>query len=46
MDWCSKGDRLEDIAGLAWPFLQAAGDRSSTQALVEVLIAEITTVLF
>ncbi|MCP2728322.1 type 2 isopentenyl-diphosphate Delta-isomerase [Limnofasciculus baicalensis] len=36
-----------DIAGLAWPFLQAAAE--STEAvneLVQLLIAEITTVLF
>ena len=36
-----------DIAGLAWPFLQAADEsEAALQALVEVLIAEITTVLF
>lgn len=36
-----------DIAGLAWPFLQAAAEsEDSLHALVEVLIAEITTVLF
>jgi isopentenyl-diphosphate delta-isomerase len=36
-----------DLAGLAWPFLQAAHDSDATlQLLVEVLIAELTTVLF
>lgn len=36
-----------DIAGLAWPFLQAAAQsEAAVDALVEVLIAEITTVLF
>ena len=36
-----------DIAGLAWPFLQAADQsEAAVDALVEVLIAEITTVLF
>jgi isopentenyl-diphosphate delta-isomerase len=36
-----------DIAGLAWPFLQAADEsEAALYALVEVLIAEITTVLF
>lgn len=36
-----------DIAGLAWLFLQAADEsEAALQALVEVLIAEITTVLF
>lgn len=36
-----------NIAGLAWPFLQAAAEsESALHALVEVLIAEITTVLF
>ncbi len=36
-----------DIAGLAWPFLQAADEsEAALQALVEVLIAEIITVLF
>lgn len=36
-----------DIAGLALPFLQAAAEsEAALQALVEVLIAEITTVLF
>jgi isopentenyl-diphosphate delta-isomerase len=36
-----------DIAGLAWPFLQAAAQsEAALHALVEVLIAEITTVLF
>jgi isopentenyl-diphosphate delta-isomerase len=36
-----------DIAGLAWPFLQAAAEsEAALHALVEVLIAEITTVLF
>ncbi len=36
-----------DIAGLALPFLQAAADsEAALHALVEVLIAEITTVLF
>lgn len=36
-----------DIAGLAWPFLEAAAEsEAALHALVEVLIAEITTVLF
>lgn len=36
-----------DIAGLAWPFLQAAAEsEEALHALVEVLMAEITTVLF
>lgn len=36
-----------DIAGLAMPFLQAAAESETTlHALAEVLIAEITTVLF
>jgi isopentenyl-diphosphate delta-isomerase len=36
-----------DIAGLAWPFLQAAADSTAAvDALVQLLIAEITTVLF
>lgn len=36
-----------DIAGLAWPFLQAAAaSEAALHDLVEVLIAEITTVLF
>lgn len=36
-----------DIAGLAWPFLQAAVEsETALYELVEVLIAEITTVLF
>ena len=36
-----------DIAGLAWPFLQAAAEsEAALHALAEVLIAEITTVLF
>ncbi|PSM45659.1 type 2 isopentenyl-diphosphate Delta-isomerase [Chroococcidiopsis sp. CCALA 051] len=36
-----------DLAGLAMPFLRAAADSESTlHALAEVLIAEITTVLF
>jgi isopentenyl-diphosphate Delta-isomerase len=36
-----------DIAGLAWPFLQAAVESETTlYELVKVLIAEITTVLF
>lgn len=36
-----------DIAGLAMPFLQAANESNAAlEALVEVLIAEITTVLF
>jgi len=36
-----------DIGGLAWPFLQAAVEsEAALHALVEVLIAEITTVLF
>ena len=36
-----------DLAGLAWPFLQAAAEsEASLNSLVDVLIAEITTVLF
>ena len=36
-----------DLAGLAWPFLQAASESDmALQELVEALIAEITTVLF
>lgn len=36
-----------DIAGLAWPFLQAAAESTAAvNELVELLIAEITTVLF
>jgi len=36
-----------DIAGLAWPFLQAAAEsEAAVYALAEMLIAEITTVLF
>ncbi|MFE1743806.1 type 2 isopentenyl-diphosphate Delta-isomerase [Coleofasciculus sp. H7-2] len=36
-----------DLAGLAWPFLQAAVEsEDALDALVEVLVAEITTVLF
>ncbi|MDZ8260458.1 type 2 isopentenyl-diphosphate Delta-isomerase [Nostoc sp. ChiQUE01b] len=36
-----------DLAGLAWPFLQAAAEsEAALYSLVEVLIAEITTVLF
>lgn len=36
-----------DVAGLAWPFLQAAQESAaSLHSLVDVLIAEITTVLF
>lgn len=36
-----------DIAGLAWPFLQAAHESAvALDALVNVLIAEISTVLF
>ena len=36
-----------DIAGLAWPFLQAAAEsEAAVNELVEVLIAEIATVLF
>lgn len=36
-----------DLAGLAWPFLQAAhGSEEAIIALVEVLMAEMTTVLF
>ncbi len=36
-----------DLAGLAWPFLQAATDSpEALQELVNLLIAEITTVLF
>lgn len=36
-----------DLAGLAWPFLQAAHEsEAALQALVDILIAEITTVLF
>lgn len=36
-----------DLAGLAWPFLQAAAESpEAVDALVQLLIAEITTVLF
>lgn len=36
-----------DIAGLAWPFLQAASEsQEAVYTLTELLIAEITTVLF
>ena len=36
-----------DLVGLAWPFLQAAAESvEAVDALVQVLIAEITTVLF
>ena len=36
-----------NIAGLAWPFLQAAAEsEAASHALAEVLIAELTTVLF
>lgn len=36
-----------DIAGLAWPFLQAAVDSTeAVDALVQLLVAEITTALF
>jgi isopentenyl-diphosphate delta-isomerase len=36
-----------DVAGLAWPFLQAAAESAdAVDALVKLLIAEITTVLF
>ncbi len=36
-----------DISGLAWPFLQAAAESTeAVDALVELLIAELTTVLF
>lgn len=36
-----------DLAGLAWPFLKAASvSETALHALAEVLIAEITTVLF
>ncbi len=36
-----------DIAGLAWPFLQAAAESTTAvNELVELLMAEITTVLF
>lgn len=36
-----------DLAGLAWPFLQAAADSTTAvDSLVQLLIAEITTVLF
>lgn len=36
-----------DVAGLAWPFLQAAQESAaSLHSLVDALIAEITTVLF
>ncbi len=36
-----------DLAGLAWPFLQAAAkSEAAVYALAEVLIAEITTALF
>lgn len=36
-----------DISGLAWPFLQAAAESvEAVDALVQLLIAEITTVMF
>ncbi len=36
-----------DVSGLAWPFLQAAAESAdAVEALVQVLMAEITTVLF
>ncbi|MBS0017264.1 MAG: type 2 isopentenyl-diphosphate Delta-isomerase [Arthrospira sp. SH-MAG29] len=36
-----------DLAGLAWPFLQAAAEsEAAVDSLVEILIAEISTVLF
>ena len=36
-----------DLSGLAWPFLQAAAEsEESLHILVDILIAEITTVLF
>jgi isopentenyl-diphosphate delta-isomerase len=36
-----------DVAGLAWPFLQAAAESTeAVDALVQLLIAELTTVLF
>ncbi len=36
-----------DLSGLAWPFLQAAAESTdAVDALAQVLIAEITTVLF
>ena len=36
-----------DISGLAWPFLQAAAESAeAVEALVQLLIAEISTVLF
>ncbi|MBD0268346.1 MAG: alpha-hydroxy-acid oxidizing protein, partial [Cyanobacteria bacterium Co-bin8] len=36
-----------DLAGLAYPFLQAASQsEAAVEALAEVLIAELTTVLF
>jgi len=36
-----------DLTGIAWPFLQAAAEsEAAVYALAEVLIAEITTVLF
>ncbi len=36
-----------DLAGLAWPFLQAAAEsEAAIQTLVEHLLAEISTVLF
>lgn len=36
-----------DVAGLAWPFLQAAAESAdAVDALLQLLIAEITTVLF
>ncbi|MBV9387254.1 MAG: type 2 isopentenyl-diphosphate Delta-isomerase [Chroococcidiopsidaceae cyanobacterium CP_BM_ER_R8_30] len=36
-----------DMAGIAWPFLQAAAEsEAAVYALAEVLIAEMTTVLF
>jgi len=44
MDWMCKAIALGADIGLAWP-LQAAAE-AALHALVEVLIAEITTVLF
>jgi isopentenyl-diphosphate delta-isomerase len=36
-----------DLAGLAWPFLQAAAESTeAVDSLVQLLIAELTTVLF
>ncbi|NET38060.1 MAG: type 2 isopentenyl-diphosphate Delta-isomerase, partial [Cyanothece sp. SIO1E1] len=36
-----------DIAGLAWPFLQAAAEsEAALYNLVDILLAEITTVMF